>query len=113
MASDDSGRLGFVTSASQQQERFDAIFEALRAKQVDWAGTRSVMKASADGTAQTLGNAMKLPTPDLALVASLSGWLAAELGAALVCRLGEELAETHKRLAGVEKAVETLLKTRR
>lgn len=43
----------------------------------------------------------------------MNSWAAAQITILLICRLGEEVTETHERLASVEKAVDTLRKARR
>ena len=101
-ASKDKGGLGFKTSASELQGRFDQLFKKAEDKEKAWAefvkwthsqGTETSAQVTKE---PSLGNLGMVTVAESAMIMSYIG------------RLGITLAKIEKRLINIEKSIERL-----
>jgi len=105
---DNKEAIGFPTSARQIEDSFDSIRRLLGSKKVAWANLVELAEQKQIAAERDLVTTLKgsKASPDLLLLVSrtLEHW--STLG--FLGRLGTDIAETHERLAKVEKAVQGL-----
>jgi hypothetical protein len=101
-------RIGYTTSASEMQDRFEEIQTLLGARKVKWSKLRKI----ADSTWEELGKlcekTSELRNQPQELMFQLRESQGFFLTMTLLARLGIELTETHERLTSVEKSIAEL-----
>ena len=100
--------LGFKTPAIEMQERFEKMQVELDTSKTKWAELRKRAKSELDEANQQLqGMLQSQKTNDSVLIMATTRMQFLRIES-LVARLGVELAETRKRLANCEKAIDEL-----
>jgi hypothetical protein len=102
-------RIGFTTSASEMQERFDEIRALLGKRKVNWAilNKRAILTLSSIDKLREEASKVGRPE-DEEVVFHLKEYRELWLIIGALAKLGSELTETHERLASVEKSVAEL-----
>ena len=104
-------RLGYPTPTAEMQDKFLEITQLLDAEKISWGKLGQKASEISDILVPRAKSMTKSVKPRVELVAlTLQVTEFAFLGAMMsaIAKLGEDVSETHKRLAKVEKAVNEL-----
>jgi hypothetical protein len=101
-------RLGYPTPTAEMQDKFLEIAKLLDAQKTSWSEMAETAKALAGERRQELKSLAESDKPSIPLMGLAYQSLNFLTVMQVIARLGEDVSETHKRLAKVEKAVKEL-----
>lgn len=100
--------LGFRTTAKEVEETFDTTRSELSRQKAGWKKAGEVADKAVRKVEKKIDQLLEDdPTDELGLIALRSDWYFWALDH-LICRLGEDIASTHERLAKVEKELQNI-----
>jgi len=102
-------RVGYPTSAAELEDKFLEISQLLDAEKTSWGKLRQQASAISNQRYQELDSMMaQSHKPRVELIALAFQEYQFAFTVLQIAKLGEDVSETHKRLAKVEKAVKEL-----
>ena len=102
------GKLGFITSATEIQDKYEALLKETEKSEENWKDLlRSIFNVDRD-MAQQVGVLLKAGGADESSLDTLMNLRAHSLSAQFICSLGVSISRIEQKLTKLEKSIEQL-----